>query len=664
MIPVLLLLVLFGGALAPILVRHRGALPWLALVPMLLALLTATWAAAVQPVIDWSWWGPHIRPQLAIVGIGRVLVVLVPLIALPVVLYAAARDQPGTRRLLVLLLAFTGAMELVAMAGDFLTLLIGWELVGACSWGLIGHEWRDAARPRAALQAFITTRLGDLGLYLAAAAAFAATGSVRFDTLSGAPSSALQVIAGGVLLAAAAKSAQLPFSPWLFSAMAGPTAASALLHSATMVAAGAYLVARLAPALEATGWFLPAVAWLGLATALAGGVVASLQSNLKKALAASTSAQYGLMFVATGAGSTAAATVHLVTHAAFKALLFLGAGIVLHAAGTLDLARLRLGSALPTVARLFAVGALALAAVPPLGAAFSKEQVLAAAAGSSFGGAWLVVGMIAAGFLSAVYAGRIYLLAFAPGESSGVAEPATAERWSLALLAGLSVALGLLWIPAVARLVEGVVLSALPDESVVLFGASVVSIGAAGALCWRLWNDGHLLTFGLPAALRTGVAAWLGLPVLAQRLVVDPVRRFSRALAAFDDRVVDAGSRAAATVSTVISGLMSRWGERGFEEAGAAVTRLTTGLAFASAGPGERGIDGAVVAVSRLTTVLAGVSQRADDRGIDSAVERVAREIGWAGHQSRRLQTGLAHHYYVILAAGALIVLAVAAFGR
>lgn len=640
MIVAALMIVLFGGAAALLVTRRRAMLSWLAVVPLLVALGIAVWAGITQPVVSWAWWGSRFDPQIAVVGISRVLLVLVPMIAIPVVLYAAAsaRSEPAAPRLLALLVAFTGSMELLVVAADFLTLLIAWELVGACSWALIGYEWRDPARPRAALNAFVTTRTGDLGLYLAAAATVAATGSVRFEALAGVSGPTLHVIAAGVLLAAAAKSAQLPFSPWLFSAMAGPTAASALLHSATMVAAGAYLVARLAGVFEPTGWFAPTVAWLGLATAIGGGLVASLQSDLKKALAASTSAQYGLMFVAVGAGFTAAATVHLVTHAAFKALLFLGAGVALQAAGTTDLERLRVGAALPRTARLFAIGALALAAVPPLGAAYSKEQILAAAGQAPSGGTWLLTGVVAATFLSAFYAGRLYWLAFGRGPLSSLPGPAPAATWSLSLLAGLSVVLGALWLPGADVLVERLLDGRFAREAEWLLALSLITIAAAGVISWVLFKRGTLLTLAIPDRVRIPAAGWLGLPVVASRGIVDPALHFSHALASFDDRVVDAGIRAAAAVSTLISRVIASSAERGLEQA--------------------------VSAIAHVTTALAGASGRADDSGIDVAVEGLAREIGAVGRQSRRLQTGLAHHYYVVVAAGALVLFVVAAFGR
>ncbi|MBY0497429.1 MAG: NADH-quinone oxidoreductase subunit L [Cyanobacteria bacterium] len=662
----LLPLVPWGGAAAMLIIRRRALLPWLAVAPLVVVFTVALWAAAVQPVIDWSWWGPRFELQLAVNGLNRVLIVLIPVIALPVVAYASAssRSNPSDSRLLALLLVFTGAMELLAVAGDLLTLLIAWELVGACSWALIAFEWRDPARPRAALNAFITTRTGDLGLYLAAAASVAATGSVRFDALVNADRSALHVVAAGVLLAAAAKSAQLPFSPWLFSAMAGPTAASALLHSATMVAAGAFLLARLAPVLAPTGWFHPTVAWLGLATALAGGVVASLQSDLKKALAASTSAQYGLMFVAVGAGFTAAAGLHLVTHAAFKALLFLGAGVAVHAAGTGDLARHRLGTALPHVARLFAIGALALAAVPPLGGAYSKEQVLAAATQARFGGPWLISGLISAGFLSTLYAGRLYLLAFGPGPSAAVHQPTRLERWSLTFLAGVSVLLGLLWLPGAARWFEQITDQTLPTEAARLVLFSLITTTAAGGTCWLLWRRGILLDLGLPDKQRNFAAGWFGLPMLATRLVVTPALRLSIALAKFDDRVVDAGIRTATRTAALISRLAAWRAELMFERIGTTVADVTSVMAGTSRTADDRVIDRAVEWLARAFSRVADASSSADDERLDTVVEGVADDVGRAGRHSRRLQTGLAHDYYLILTIGSLGLIGVAAFWR
>lgn len=610
-----------------------------AVVSLALMIALAIPAAVIGLAGESSIWGPVLHLTVAAVGIGRIMMLLVPVIAIPVVLYAIAsmRDEPGLPRLLALLVAFCGAMELLVVAADVLTLLIAWELVGAASWALIGFEWRDASRPDSALNAFITTRAGDLGLYVAAGALFAATGSLAFGAISELHGPALTVVALGVLVAAAAKSAQLPFSPWLFSAMAGPTPASALLHSATMVAAGAYLLARLAPLLAPATWFGPAVAALGLTTAITGGLVALTQSDLKRALAASTSAQYGLMFVAIGAGVPAAAAAHLVMHAAFKALLFIGAGVVLHAAGTLDLSRMRLGNALPRVANLFGVGTLALAAVPPLGGAFSKEQILAASERGAGGSVWLCAGVLLAGLLSAMYAGRLQLLAFGTGGNNATfrrQSPALGIA-SMAILATVSILLGLLWFPGGGRMVEAVSGSSLAPGAGWLTAASLTSLAVAALLDWMLWRRGALFTFGLPDAARSAIADWVGIPVLARMIVVRPTLWLAHALAAFDGRAVDAGVRAAAGLAGVISRAFAWWT--------------------------ERGIDWMVSGIARLTRWTADASGSVDDRGIDASVEALAREIGTLGEESRGLQSGMTHQYYVMLSVGAVIVLIIAA---
>ncbi len=631
-------LVPLAGAMLVVATRRRSSGGVVAVSTLVLTLTLAWWAASSgSPAVSWGW-REGMRLHLAIDGFGRVMAILVPVIAAPVVWYAAAGegDDAGPR-LVAWLLGFVGAMELLVLAGDLLTLLIGWELVGACSWVLIGYVWRDPARPRAAAQAFLTTRFGDLGLYLAAAAAFAATGSLEFQALGDAQGVYLHVVAAGVLLAAAAKSAQVPFAPWLFSAMAGPTPASALLHSATMVAAGAYAIIRLWPWLEPVGWFGPAVVGVGLATTISGGIVAALHTDMKKALAGSTSSQYGLMFLAAGAGSTAAAGVQLVTHAAFKSLLFLGAGVAIHATGSGRLDRMGLGSALPRTAALFAVGALALAAVPPLGAAYSKEAILAAATGAS---PWLGGMVLASGALTAFYAGRLLLLAYgpSPGGRGPTRPPHRAETASLGVLAVLTVLLSALWLPGGSVLVEAATGGEFIDAEPWEFAAGVGAVGVAGVVCFLLWRSRALFTMGLPTNAREGIAAWLGLPVLGRAWVGRPVLALSVRLAQFDDRVVDAGVRAAAAVGRLVSEWFSHWA--------------------------ERGVDGVVEGLAQATTVTADASRAIDDRAIDGAVEGAARATGIAGAASRRLQTGLAHHYFTIVAIGVATIVLLAFFWR
>jgi len=615
--------------------RHRPArTAAVACGGLITTLALALWAAAARPTASLRW-SDVLALTLEVDGLGRVMAVLVPAVALPVTLYATSylAGDAGLGRLVALLVAFVAAMELLVAASDLLSLLVGWELVAACSWALIGHHWADRQPPTAARQAFVVTRLGDVGLYVAAAAALAGSGSLAFDRLPGGGWE-LHVVAGGLLVAAAAKSAQLPFSPWLFAAMAGPTPVSALLHSATMVAAGAYILARLGPALSVAGWFGPAVMGLGLATALAGGVVAAAQTDFKRALAASTSAQYGLVLVAAGAGSTAAAASHLVTHAAFKALLFLVAGVAIHAVGSGRLGEMRLGSSHRRLAGLSVVGALALAAVPPLGGAASKEAVLATAAHRS---PWWGVGVLAAGLLSAFYASRLQLLAFGRGRQGGGERTSRPQVAAMSVLAAASVALGALWLPSVRNGLEALVGGRSVSAQIWELAASLATVSVAVALAWALDRRGRLVGMGLAPALQHAMAGWLGLPVLGRRLVVDPVLALARLLAELDDRVVDAGVRAAGALADTFSRVLAWWG--------------------------ERGVDGLVVGAGGAALAAARASRRADERAVDVAVERVASVVALAGRRSRGLQTGLAHHYYVLLAAGVVVVLTVAALG-
>lgn len=657
----LVLLPALGSAAVIGLRRRPDAVGPTAVGAAVAALAVALVAAWAEPELAWRW-SDTLELSVAVDGFARVMVVLIPAVAAPVLTYAAATVEEGRTRLLALMLGFVAAMELLVVASDLLTLLLAWELIGAFSWALIGHGWQDRSNSAAAAQAFITTRIGDLGLYVAAGMTFAATGGLGFDDLAAVDGARQDALAAGVLLAVAAKSAQLPFSPWLFSAMAGPTPVSALLHSATLVSAGAYLLIRVSPALEPTGWFLPAVAGVGMATALAGGVTAVLQSQAKRVLAASTSAQYGLMFVAIGAGSTAAAGAQLVTHAAFKSLLFLGAGVAIHTAGTGELGGMRLGRVVPRVAALSLVGAAALAAIPPLGAAWSKQAIGAAAAHSSM---WLLLGVLVAGALSVTYAFRYQLLAFGRGPTDddrighrANAQPTTWERWSLGVLAAITVALSVLWLPASDEFLEqvtgGELYAAPPWEFGVTFGLTAAV--TAGVL-WA-WRTGRL-NASTPHGPLAVAADWYGLARLSRRAVVDPTLALSRGLARIDDRVVDAGVRGAERLVRTLSRFAWRRAEWNLDTLISGVAGAVGLGARGTRMADERSIDGAVRALAALTVKGADASRATDDRVVDGAVEGSAWLVGVGGHASRKLQTGQAHHYYAIVAVGSVIAAAV-----
>lgn len=628
---------LAGGVLWAARVRSRSLLGAGAAATMVLTSGLAGWTVLAQPALQVRW-GAGLTLQLGVADAARLPLLLVSLVALAVVSYAAAHeDAHGLARLVGLLLVFVGAMHLLLLAGDFLTLLIGWELVGAVSWGLIAHEWRTAAPGRAA-HAFNVTRFGDLGLFVAAGVTLAATGSVSFGDAASVTGPAAGLLTAGVLVAALAKSAQVPFAPWLFSAMAGPTSVSALLHSATMVAAGAYLLARLQPVLDTVAWFAPAAIGIGLATALGGGVVAALQTDAKLLLAASTSAHYGLMIVAVGAGYPLIAMAHLVAHGLFKALLFLSSGIAISAAGSRELARMGLGRTLRGTAWLTGLGSVALAAVPPLGAAWTKEEIVGAASSAA---PWIGLLVIVAGALSAFYAARFQLLAYgSPRDRRHPAgqRPGRVEHSALALLGITGLGLGVLWVPGTAEGLASVVGGDLPPGRPWEVAASLAGVVVGGYVALTRYRNRRLAWPSAATADRPRVADWFAIPGLARVVVVEPSLALAHQAARFDDIVVDGGVRGVAAVGRRAAGLFGRGDDRVVDA-------------------GVRGVAAVAEWTARMFTRVAEI-------GVDGAVEGIARLVGVAGTDSRRLQTGLAHHYYAIVVVGTAILVLATAFWR
>ncbi|EEP71812.1 proton-translocating NADH-quinone oxidoreductase, chain L [Micromonospora sp. ATCC 39149] len=317
---------------------------------------------------------------------------------------------------------FTAAMLLVVVAGDLIMLLVGWEVMGLCSYLLIAHDRRLPGAPAAAMKAFLVTRVGDVGFLLGIALLGVSAGSFRIvdvlahDHATGTLTAACLLLLAGV----AGKSAQFPLHTWLPDAMAGPTPVSALIHAATMVAAGVYAVARLYPLFERAPAALAVLGVLASVTLLLGALAATAQDDLKRVLAWSTVSQLGYMTGALAVGSPSAALFHLLTHAAFKALLFLAAGAVIHAVGTTLMSRMGgLRSAMPVTFWCTAVGLGALAGVPPLAGFWSKDGVLAAAQAAALDSAgpapawvgWLVwLAGLAGVAVTAWYATRLLLL--------------------------------------------------------------------------------------------------------------------------------------------------------------------------------------------------------------------------------------------------------------
>jgi NADH-quinone oxidoreductase subunit L len=322
------------------------------------------------------------------------------------------------RRYFAYMALFVFSMLLLVQGGNLLMLLAGWGLVGLSSYLLIGF-WHD--RPSAiaaAKKAFVMNAVGDATLALALFLLIQRTGSLDFEVVFPQAGTfggwAANLIALGLLGGAIAKSAQLPLQTWLPDAMEGPTPVSALIHAATMVTAGVYLIVRTHALFEAAPRVEELAAGLGAGTLLLAGLIALVQTDIKRVIAYSTMSQIGYMFLGAGLGAYANGMFHLMTHAFFKALLFMAAGIVIHAlAGEQDLRKMGgLRAFLPRTYSAFGVGSLALAGVPPFAGFFSKDSILAAALAHGWYGQILwVVGMVGA-FLTGLYTFRMLFMAF------------------------------------------------------------------------------------------------------------------------------------------------------------------------------------------------------------------------------------------------------------
>ncbi|MGS2613623.1 NADH-quinone oxidoreductase subunit 5 family protein [Micromonospora sp. LZ34] len=353
---------------------------------------------------------------------------------------------------------FTAAMLLVVVAGDLVLLLVGWEVMGICSYLLIAHDRRLPEAPAAAMKAFLVTRVGDVGFLLGIALLGVSAGSFRIadvlahDHATGTLTAACLLLLAGV----AGKSAQFPLHTWLPDAMAGPTPISALIHAATMVAAGVYAVTRLYPLFQRAPVALAVLGVMAAVTLLLGALAATAQDDLKRVLAWSTVSQIGYMTGALAVGSPPAALFHLLTHAAFKALLFLAAGAVIHAVGTTLMSRMGgLRRSMPVTFWCTVVGLGALAGLPPLSGFWSKDGVLAAAQEAALHDAgpaaswvgWLVwLAGLAGVALTAWYATRLLLRTFFGTSRTALAaphDPPAVLRWPVLLLAVPAALLGL-----------------------------------------------------------------------------------------------------------------------------------------------------------------------------------------------------------------------------
>ncbi|MDX1620171.1 MAG: NADH-quinone oxidoreductase subunit L [Nitriliruptorales bacterium] len=379
-----------------------------------------TWIEAGPFVVEWSFLIDELTAVMLLVvtGVGSLI---------HIYSYGYMYGDARFERFFAYLNFFLFSMLVLVLGSDLLVLFVGWELVGLASYLLIGFWFEKNDYAVAAKKAFITNRVGDVSFMVAMFLVFATFGSLSFLEVLPAAGDLSETTALAIALllmgGAAAKSAQIPLYVWLPDAMAGPTPVSALIHAATMVTAGVYLMARTSPILVQTTTAMTIIAWIGVLTALLAALIAIRQDDIKKILAYSTVSQLGYMFVGIGTGGFSEGIFHLVTHAFFKALLFLAAGSVMHAlANRTDAWKMGgLRKVMPVTFWTSAVAWLAISGIPPFAGFFSKDQILTTAYEHGFFGVWLLGVLVAV--LTAFYMSRWFFLIFlgeprwSPGET-------------------------------------------------------------------------------------------------------------------------------------------------------------------------------------------------------------------------------------------------------
>jgi NADH-quinone oxidoreductase subunit L len=381
--------------------------------------------AFTQTLWTWMWFNGYAQTiSLSFDALSLVMTLVVTVVGFLIHLYSSEfmSDEEGYSRFFAYMNLFVGSMLTLVLADNLLLLYLGWEGVGLCSYLLIGFWYKDPANGHAARKAFIVTRIGDTAMALGLFLLFTSLGTFNIQDLMQNASNQWAVGSGTATLAAAlllggalGKSAQLPLQVWLPDAMAGPTPVSALIHAATMVTAGVYLIARTHILFELAPLVQTVVAVIGAATLLLAGCSALVQRDIKRVLAYSTISQIGYMFMALGVGAWSAAIFHLVTHAFFKALLFLGAGVVIlaqhHEHDMFKMGGLR--KELPVTFLTFLAGSASLSALPLITAGFySKDLILWQTWSSPSGGAALwMVGLVGA-FITSIYTFRMVFVTF------------------------------------------------------------------------------------------------------------------------------------------------------------------------------------------------------------------------------------------------------------
>jgi NADH-quinone oxidoreductase subunit L len=423
-------LILLGGTRIP-----RRAAAWLSTASVAAAFGGAVWAfvavhgqAGHEGTLStaWTWLqagGFQAGMSVLVDPLSTMMMLIVSGVGALIVLYSIGYmdGDDEERRYFAYMSFFVFSMLLLVEGGNLLLLLVGWGLVGLSSYLLIGFWHERPSAVAAAKKAFVMNAFGDatmaLALFVLIAHSDSLAFSTAFTTAGTLSQTTVDLVALGLLGGAAAKSAQIPLHTWLPDAMEGPTPVSALIHAATMVTAGVYLIARTNPIFEQARTIELVAAGVGALTLVVAGLVALVQTDIKRVIAYSTMSQIGYMFLGVGVGGYANGMFHLMTHAFFKALLFMGAGLVIHAlAGEQDIRQMRgIGALMPFTKWCFLAGALALVGVPPFSGFFSKDPIIASTVNLGWYGWVFWACGVAGAFLTGLYTFRLWFLVF-PGE--------------------------------------------------------------------------------------------------------------------------------------------------------------------------------------------------------------------------------------------------------
>jgi len=611
--------------------------------------------------------------------LSSVMMLTVTIVGLLIHIYSInyMRGDPGYARYFTYLNLFMFSMLMLVLANNYLLMFLGWEGVGLCSYLLIGFWYERKNATDAGNKAFIVNRVGDAGFLLGLFLIWTTFGSLRFaEVFPGAeqglePGSTLAtLITLALFVGAIGKSAQFPLFVWLPDAMEGPTPTSALIHAATMVTAGIYMVVRSSPLFSLAPDTSNLVAIVGAVTAILAATIGCVQSNIKQILAYSTITQLGFMFLVAGLGAYATAMFHLFTHAFFKSLLFLSAGSVIQALhGEHDVRRMGgLAPQMRVTAYAFLIGALASAGIFPLAGFWSQGQIFLAAFNRGQYFVWLLG--LSAAFLTAFYMCRLYLLTFS-GRFRGDAHQfhylrkAPANLWiPLVILALFSLVTGFVGVTPEYGALQNFLGQGLPQGtaqganaplrlSVALLPLAVASVGMGLAyLSYAQWWD-------LPGRLRSLYV------VLFRRYFVDEIyyavfldgfRRCCRLLWRLDRTTIDGAVNGVVALVMGTSTISSRIDEGVVDGAVNRVGAFVAGTSKISWKVDDAVIDGAVNTVGAFVLGTSDISWKADQRVVDRGVDMLAELSQGLSDILRRVQTGLIQNYFIVMALGILLI--------